>query len=96
MAAANDKPEARVEMDKWLASFAAKTGWTPGCVEHVAGALPYTKYNFLTRWVMKRIAREQGNATDTTRDHEYTDWEALGGFADAFVTMAANEAQPAA
>ena len=29
---------------------------------------------------------EQGYETDTARDHEYTDWAALGAFADALVS----------
>jgi len=48
----------------------------------VAGALSYTKYNFLVRFVMKRIAKAQGASTDTSRDHELTDWEALDHIVD--------------
>jgi menaquinone-dependent protoporphyrinogen oxidase len=33
---------------------------------------------------MKRIARKEGGPTDTSRDYEYTDWEAVDRFADAF------------
>ena len=32
---------------------------------------------------------DQGYDTDTTRDHEYTDWAALGEFADALVSPSA-------
>jgi len=42
----------------------------------------YTKYNFLVRLVMKRIAREAGASTDTAHDHVYTDWAALDILAD--------------
>jgi menaquinone-dependent protoporphyrinogen oxidase len=31
---------------------------------------------------MKRIARASGGSTDTSRDHEYTDWEALDRLVD--------------
>jgi menaquinone-dependent protoporphyrinogen oxidase len=36
--------------------FFVKTGWRPAAVQVVAGALPYTRYNWLKRWVMRRIA----------------------------------------
>ena len=60
--------------------FFAQTGWQPTHVENVAGALLYTRYNFLIRFVMKWIARASGGSTDTSRDHDYTDWVALERF----------------
>jgi menaquinone-dependent protoporphyrinogen oxidase len=80
---------AESELRKRLATFVEKTGWTPAHVYQVAGSLPYTRYNFITRWVMRRIARDQGYDTDTTRDYEYTDWEALGELGDGFLAAAA-------
>jgi menaquinone-dependent protoporphyrinogen oxidase len=63
-----------------LDRFFAETGWYPERVKPVAGALLYTQYNFLIRFVMKRIAKHAGGSTDTSRDHEYTDWVALDRF----------------
>ena len=63
----------------------AETGWRPHRVELVAGALPYTRYNFLVRFVMRRIARKEGGDTDTSRDYEYTDWSAVERFALEFL-----------
>ena len=75
-----------------LDRFYATTGWRPPLTKPVAGALRYTKYNFLVRFIMKRIARKSGGSTDTSRDHEYTDWAALDRFADAFAKeLAAGE-----
>jgi menaquinone-dependent protoporphyrinogen oxidase len=34
---------------------------------------------------MKRIARKSGGSTDTSRDHDYTDWAALDLFVQEFV-----------
>ena len=65
-------------------AFLKKTVWRPITVFPVAGALKYTQYNVLLRWLMKRIAAKAGGATDTTRDHEYTDWPAVERFAAAF------------
>ena len=34
---------------------------------------------------MRAIASREGGSTDTTRDHEYTDWQAVTQFADRIV-----------
>lgn len=64
--------------------FFAATGWQPGLVKVVAGALPYTRYNPLTRWAMKRIVTKAHGDTDTSRDYEYTDWNDVRRFARDF------------
>ena len=74
--------------------FVADTGWRPEHVVPVAGALRYTRYNFLVRLVMKRIARASGGSTDTSREHEYTDWKALDEFAAAFADEVKARARP--
>lgn len=51
-----------------------ETGWHPTMTFLTAGALRYTRYGFLKRWMLRRIARREGGDTDTSRDHEYTDW----------------------
>jgi menaquinone-dependent protoporphyrinogen oxidase len=58
--------------------------WHPTVVKIVAGALLYTQYNFLTRWIMKRIVASAGGDTDTSRDYEYTDWNDVRAFAIEF------------
>ena len=75
------------DVQKVINRFFEDTGWHPKRVKPVAGALLYTRYNFLVRFVMKRIARAVGGSTDTSRDHEYTDWVSL----DQFVAELANE-----
>jgi len=84
MAAANvlNRADARRWLKNWDAAFTEKTGWTPAHVVHVAGAQKFRHYDPITKWFMRRIAMEQGYETDTTRDHEYTDWAALAEFAD--------------
>jgi menaquinone-dependent protoporphyrinogen IX oxidase len=42
------------------------------------------KYNWRLRRVMRRIA-DSGLSTDTTRDHDYTDWAAVDLFVRKFV-----------
>lgn len=67
--------------------FEARTGWKPLRVKLVAGALSYTRYGWLKRMVMRRMAAKAGGSTDISRDHEYTDWADLREFADAFCAM---------
>jgi menaquinone-dependent protoporphyrinogen oxidase len=58
-------------------AFATETRWHPGRIACIPGRLAYTQYGFLKRMVMRMIAKREGASTDTSRDHEYTDWEAV-------------------
>lgn len=78
------RPEARRELNRIIDRFQQATGWRPEAVKFIAGALPYTRYNWLKRWIMRRIVAKAGGDTDTTRDFEYTDWEDLRAFARTF------------
>jgi menaquinone-dependent protoporphyrinogen oxidase len=73
------------ELEKCTNQLYDKTHWHPGRTEFVAGALMYTRYNPLVRWVLRRIARKEGASTDTAHDHVFTDWKALDRFVDDFV-----------
>jgi menaquinone-dependent protoporphyrinogen oxidase len=52
-------------------------GWRPRHVMCFGGRLAYTQYGLVTRFIMRRIARKAGGPTDTSRDHELTDWHAV-------------------
>lgn len=69
--------------------FLRSTGWRPSTTKHVAGALAYSRYNWLTRLAMVRIVRKAGGDTDTSRDYEYTDWADVRAFAAAFARSVA-------
>ena len=89
----NETPERRAQyakdVQRMLDDFVADTGWQPTFVKPVAGALMYSRYNLLIRFVMKRIARQAGASTDTSRDHEFTDWAALDVFVESLLQSAA-------
>lgn len=74
----------RAMAKQYIANFVRETGWQPAMTESVAGAMAYTKYSPLLRWMIKRISRKEGGPADTTRDYEYTDWEEVRRFADRF------------
>lgn len=70
--------------ERYITDFVQETGWKPAMTESVAGAMAYTKYSPLMRWMMKRISQREGRPADTSRDYEYTDWEQVRRFADRF------------
>lgn len=82
---------ARNAAQQILQDFIAATGWMPILSASLPGAINYTKYSLLLKWYMKRASEKNGGSTDTTRDHEYTDWAEVERFAMAF----ANELQGA-
>lgn len=63
-----------------------KTGWTPKHVHHAAGARLYSKLGWFGRWLAGIVDRHR---FDPTRDHEFTDWAALGQFIDGWIADAA-------
>ena len=67
-----------------VSRFLRATRWEPAMIQNVAGAVLYTKYNLIKRWIIKQIVRQAGGATDTSRDYEYTDWTELRAFAERF------------
>jgi menaquinone-dependent protoporphyrinogen oxidase len=75
-------PNTNPDPSGYMAALFTKLGWRPKCARAFAGGLPYRKYGWLMRLVMKRISKSAGHATDTTKNHELTDWSAVRAFAD--------------
>ena len=71
---------------RYIEEFRSRTGWTPGESTSFAGALRYRKYNFMIRFMMRLIVGMAGGETDTRRDYEYTDWQAVERFATRFAS----------
>jgi menaquinone-dependent protoporphyrinogen oxidase len=96
---ANATPERRrsaaANVQKMIDRFLRQTGWRPKRVHPVAGALLYRQYGILVRLMMLFIARLVGASTDTSRDHEYTDWAAVERFAVEFAESTAGLKSPA-
>ncbi|WP_439154850.1 flavodoxin domain-containing protein [Yoonia sp.] len=65
--------------------FAAKTGWSPKTVMHVAGAFRFSEYDFFKSWAMRWIAAQKDEDVDPHEDKEYTDWEALRNTLDEWI-----------
>lgn len=79
------------DVQKVMDAFFAEASWHPKRAKPVAGALLYSKYDVLIRFIMKRIAKKGGGDTDTSRDYEYTDWAALDRFIEQFAAEISGE-----
>jgi menaquinone-dependent protoporphyrinogen oxidase len=79
------RDKARSDVARMIEDFVAATGFRATITRPVAGALLYTQYNWLLRFVMRLISKREGGSTDTSRDHDYTDWAALDRFAGELI-----------
>jgi menaquinone-dependent protoporphyrinogen oxidase len=70
--------------ERYATRFLRKARWHPQLVAVFAGALKYSMYGPLKRVVVRVFAAIAGHDTDTSRDYEYTDWDAVDAFAAAF------------
>lgn len=79
----------RQEILRIMRRFLDRCGWRPTITKMVAGALPYTRYGWIKRMMMRRIVAKAGGDTDTSRDYEYTDWNDLRVFSRDFAELTA-------
>jgi menaquinone-dependent protoporphyrinogen oxidase len=77
-------PNGQAHVAETVQQFVDTTKWKPSMRKLVAGALLYRNYNWIKRWIMKRIVAKTGGDTDTSRNYEYTDWNDLRAFAAKF------------
>lgn len=84
MAINSQRPESRQEAENYQNNFTQETQWQPSQSAIFAGAVKYTQYGFLTRLIMKFISKREGGNTDTSQDHEYTDWNEVMKFTKLF------------
>ena len=77
----NPDDEHTASAQRLVQELLEQTGFDPDLVGLFAGALVYTQYGWFKRQVMRAISKREGGDTDTSRDHEYTDWQAVEQFA---------------
>jgi len=69
---------------RYIDKFMRKTGWQPQLAISFAGALKWSLYRPIKRRVMLVFVGLGGGNTDTSNDYEYTDWDAVKRFAEAY------------
>lgn len=89
LAKASVFPEEHLEIEEIAEAFLRDAGWKPKVVHHAAGALRYLEYDFFKRLLMRQFAKKEGGPLDTSKDHEFTDWDELSEFVDVFLHKAA-------
>jgi len=87
LSSVSDDPDREAEAARYVEEFLDETGYQPDRIAKFGGALRYSKYGFLKRLLMKRIARDATGDTDTSRDYEYTDWHEVDAFTDDFAAF---------
>lgn len=91
LSAAGDDEESRQEVHQYFDVFLEATGWQPMLLAAFAGAMPFSRYGFMKRLIMRSAGRraEGGEKLDTHRDYEYTDWASVDAFGDTFIDQIA-------
>jgi len=89
LSAAGENPDDWEGLEQSLARFEHETGWTPRRVLQAAGAIRYSQYDFFKRLAIKHIAARRGRETETSRDYDLTDYDAVRAFVLDFAAMAA-------
>ena len=82
--AASTDAKGQRDARRMLHDFLTATEWLPRLSIALAGAVAFTRYSTPLRWYMKWVSWRAGGETDTSRDHEYTDWHAAERFALTF------------
>lgn len=83
----------RKEAKKYVSDLLEQTGWQPEMTATFGGGLLYREYWFLKRWMMKKIAKDGGKDTDTSKNHIYTDWNAVDEFVVDFLDRCVESAR---
>jgi len=90
LSSAVDDPERHAEAAQYVDEFLEGAGWHPDRIGLFGGALRYSKYGFLKRLMLKRIAKDATGDVDTSRDYEYTDWDEVDAFSADFAGFVEN------
>ncbi|MEA2172067.1 MAG: menaquinone-dependent protoporphyrinogen oxidase [Solirubrobacteraceae bacterium] len=87
LSAAEDTDEGRTTTQRYVDDLLDDTGWNPTLKTSFAGALQYREYDFFTRMMMRLLMARGHHPTDTSRDTDYTDWDAVDAFADRVIGL---------
>ncbi|WP_375323684.1 flavodoxin domain-containing protein [Flagellimonas sp. GZD32] len=79
LAMASSNIEEHEEVKGITKSFLTKTNWNPDHIYYMAGALKFTKYDYLKKMTMRTIAKKErpGVEIDINSNYEYSDWKKI-------------------
>jgi menaquinone-dependent protoporphyrinogen oxidase len=86
--------DTRPEAQRYVDRFIASTGWRPHMTLLLGGALRFAEYDYFQEQIVKFIVMKGGVASMAGSDREFTDWNALAGFLEQFLRMAAGHSSP--
>jgi menaquinone-dependent protoporphyrinogen oxidase len=85
LTAKSGAPADNAQVEAYIENYIKATQWRPDQIGVFAGAVLYTRYGLIKRFLMKKINQQKGGDTDTSQDYEYTDWESVDDFAETFL-----------
>jgi menaquinone-dependent protoporphyrinogen oxidase len=77
------------EAQRYVDKFVAMTGWRPRMSLLLGGALRFTEYDYFQEQIVKFIVMKRRDPLSNMEDREFTDWDSLANFVDAFLRTAA-------
>jgi menaquinone-dependent protoporphyrinogen oxidase len=84
-AAAGTTPDDVRQVQGFIDTFLRQTGWRPTIAAPIAGAIAWSQYGPLVRWIFRMVARRSGRPeAELTTDQELTDWTAVERLASDF------------
>ncbi|MBR7887767.1 menaquinone-dependent protoporphyrinogen IX dehydrogenase [Marinomonas sp. A79] len=82
------KPEkCQPDTNPYIIKFLTQLEWTPSLQGVFAGRLNYKKYGFLDRNMIRFIMWMTKGPTDPSTDQEFTNWDSVDEFAQAFCKL---------
>ena len=81
-------PEGREEAESYIQRFLDRTGLQPISTHTAAGAIRYREYDFFQEQILRHVVLKNRAPDEISGDHEFTDWQALNDFVDAFAKAA--------
>ncbi|WP_232700694.1 flavodoxin domain-containing protein [Halobacterium wangiae] len=74
--------QGREQAAGYVESFLEATDWHPDRIATFGGALRFSEYGFLKRFLVKQVAKKEFPDVDRSADAEFTDWQAVADFAN--------------
>lgn len=85
LTAKSQDEESKAKVESYVQNFLTETSLKPVISTGIAGAILYKEYSMVKRVIMKKINESVGGDADTSRNYEYTDWDAVRNFVKEFL-----------